>query len=291
MQDTAIIVAGGILTHNQNQTDTLRPVEDTVGQDRVLNQEETGNGPVFIEEQPTPDKKETTIEEYRDTAKPTDWIIGVLIISATLLIFVRMFYGKFISGVNQSVYNYNLSLKLFRNSSVLSKRAFFFLNTIFYLNAGLFAYLIIDHVGYKLPVIAKPLHISMLLSFLVLVVYTVKYIVISITAFVFDKQELFREYLDSVFLTNKNIGLYIFPFVVAIPFVPDYMTRVLIYIGLGVVGVLVLMRLFRGFQLIIHKNVSFLYLILYLCVLEILPVMLVYTYLRHLNEINPIVLF
>ena len=108
----------------------------------------------------------------------------------------------------------------------------------------------------------------------ILAVYTLKTIVCKFLGYVFLVQDEFDEYLHNVNLFNKNIGLILFPVVVLYPFINDSIKPVILYSGLFFAAGLFILRLHRGFQIIMKKGISFFYLILYLCAIEILPILI-----------------
>ncbi|GHT79164.1 hypothetical protein FACS189464_3740 [Bacteroidia bacterium] len=86
---------------------------------------------------------------------------------------------------------------------------------------------------------------------------------------IFLIQPVVKEYVYNMFLFNGVQGIFIFPLLLLIPFVPNglYMT----YAVIAVLGIIYLSRILRFFQIIQAKKVSSFYFILYLCTLEILP--------------------
>ncbi|MDR3093247.1 MAG: DUF4271 domain-containing protein [Bacteroidales bacterium] len=86
---------------------------------------------------------------------------------------------------------------------------------------------------------------------------------------IFLIQPVVKEYVYNMFLFNGVQGLFIFPLLLLIPFVPNslYMT----YVVIAILGLIYLVRILRFFQIIHAKKVPSFYFILYLCTLEFLP--------------------
>jgi len=57
---------------------------------------------------------------------------------------------------------------------------------------------------------------------------------------------------------------------------PDSLAGILLVTGLVLIGAGIIFKMIRGYQIIIRKDVLLFYLILYLCTLEILPLVLGY---------------
>jgi hypothetical protein len=64
--------------------------------------------------------------------------------------------------------------------------------------------------------------------------------------------------------------------VFAVCYLPEGFVGALLWAGILILGAGIIFKLLRGYQIIIRKDVLFIYLILYLCTLEILPLLLGY---------------
>ncbi len=207
--------------------------------------------------------------------KGQDWMLGIVIALLILFIWVRTFYNRYLSLFMRSVFSYLSSVNLYRNKNILFQRSAFVLNIIFVTSAGLFIYNIFSYHNnhfFNMP----PFKLFLFYMATIAGIYIAKYITCHIIGFIFYKHELFSEYLHNVFIINKNIGLYLLPIVIALPYVPETFYKWVMMGGFTIVGILLFMRISRGLQIIINKNVSLFYLILYLCIFEILPFMVVY---------------
>jgi hypothetical protein len=202
-----------------------------------------------------------------------DWLVITLLFSLFVFSFMRMAYEKFIVQIVGSIVNYQMSVRLFRERNVLFKNISLGLNFIFALNLGLFVFYFVDFLGFDQILTHK--FLSMLIyTVAIAVIYSVKSGVCKLLGFVFLVKEEFDEYVHNIRLFNKNIGLFLFPIVIVYPFIVDPIRPYILYTGLLVIASLFILRIYRGFQIIIKKGVSVFYLILYLCAIEILPVLL-----------------
>jgi len=101
-----------------------------------------------------------------------------------------------------------------------------------------------------------------------------KIVICTIIGFLFQVQKEFSEYLFNIFIYNKNLGLFMIPFIFIIPYVHQYIIGKIIILGLIVLFSMYFVRITRSIQIIIKKDVLLFYTILYLCTLEILPVLI-----------------
>lgn len=93
---------------------------------------------------------------------------------------------------------------------------------------------------------------------------------------IFNDPGLIKEYLFELFLVNKAIGVLFLPFAVAVCFINVGRLNLLFSVA-GITFVLfVIFRLIQGLRMSLSYPVSRVYIILYLCTLEILPFLVVW---------------
>ena len=213
------------------------------------------------------------------TEVANDWLLGVLIGSLVILAWIRLFYNKFLSPTFVSVFNQQMAHNLFRDKSSLSSRVSSGLNLIFYINTGLFIFLALTHKGIAVADV-KGFRAFLLFTVLLMLLYSMKYIVCSVVGFISLSQSAFAEYMHNVFLYNRNLGLFLFPILLGMVYMSEILSPLFFYTGIFLVLSMYSMRLFRGIQIFIRKGVSIFYMILYLCGLEILPILVFFKLLQ-----------
>jgi hypothetical protein len=211
--------------------------------------------------------------EIKQTVTSDNWIIGIILFSFIILAWIRLFYNKLLVPTFQSFFNYQLSYSLFNDRSSRSLKASSGLNFIFYLNAGLFLYLVLNYFDISFLNVSGIITYFSYAGFLI-ITYAFKRIICSFTGYISLTQKVFSEYIHNVFLFNRNLGLFLFPFLIGISYMSDSLTPVFVYTGIGVVVSLYLLRIFRGITIFFNAGFSIFYLILYLCALEFLPLIL-----------------
>jgi hypothetical protein len=205
-----------------------------------------------------------------------DWILGIFLLSFVMFIGTKLFYNKYIKSIRKASYNSGISERLLTDQNILLTRASFFLNFIFIINAGLFVYESLKYFQAGLKSQWHPIYWMLIFTGIVLIYYLGKYVILKIFAFVFNQHKLINVYIHNIFVYNKNIGLFLFPVIIAIPYVPDFMQGYMVGIGLLIIIWFTIWRIFRGLQIVFRFNIPFLYLILYLCTIEILPILIIY---------------
>lgn len=119
-----------------------------------------------------------------------------------------------------------------------------------------------------------------LLSFFIIVavilcIYLVKILFLKILSYVLDKQELVGEYNFILFLTNQFLGILLLPVVIFIAYGTDLSSHVFVWIGTICFAAGFILRVGKGLGAVLERREATLfYLILYLCTLEILPLLI-----------------
>lgn len=205
------------------------------------------------------------------------WLPVVLLLSLFILSWTKILYHKYILQVVISIVNYQVALRLLRERNVLFRNMALGLNLIFIINLGLFVYFVFQSFNITTPFL-QPILNFLLYCAAVTVFFNLKTFVCKILGVVFKFQEEFSEYTHNENLYNKNIGLILFPIIILFPYVPDNYKHSVLFSGIFLLGIIIFLRTLRGFQIIIRKGVSTFYMILYLCAIEILPVLLLLKY-------------
>jgi len=109
-----------------------------------------------------------------------------------------------------------------------------------------------------------------------------KVMVQEIIGYVFSRLDQINEYLHNVYVYNKILGIVLLPLSFAAFYTPNRITEILLLMTIVFYLFSVIFKIIRGFQIIIKNDVFILYTILYLCTLEILPILIGYKILKTL---------
>jgi hypothetical protein len=173
--------------------------------------------------------------------------------------------------------NYQLSATLLRDQNIFSRRVAFFLNLNFVIISGAFVFLLLGYLK------IRPLPYGDLVSYLVysgiiMALLLLRYILSNLIGFIFQKQKEFTEYQHQILLIYKNLGIFLIPIVIGIAYIHEGIREYLIYLGGFMLVASLILRLIKGFKILMNRDVLIFYLILYLCILEILPILIFYRF-------------
>jgi hypothetical protein len=92
--------------------------------------------------------------------------------------------------------------------------------------------------------------------------------------FIFEHEDETSEYLFNVRNSIRIMGLSVLPFVALIAWTPYILPVYLFTGGFMLLAILYLLLLWRGVIIFLKKHFSVFYLFLYLCTLEIIPLLI-----------------
>lgn len=208
------------------------------------------------------------------------WVHALMFVSFTMLVFLRVFDFRRLVLLFQGFVRASSVSQMYREESALTSRVSVFLLVNFLLMAALFTWqtLGIFYSNYPEPSAVAWFAIG------ILVAYIIKIIGVRILGFIFEMREAAQEYIYNIVLFNKTIGLLLFPVTLCMAYARQLPPFWLVVAGLSFWGIVLLYRFVRlswiGLSV---RGVSFLYIFLYLCTLEILPFIVIIKVLSQFN--------
>ena len=212
------------------------------------------------------------------TRNNPDWLVGVLVLAFFLFATVRLIFNKYLSQLVKATINYSTFTRVFREKYFNLFHASFRLDVIFNLTMALFGYQLLS--SYKINFgISSSFYVYLICLGIVIGYFIVKKVLYGLIGIMTESKREVSEYLFSITIFNRVLGLFLLPVTAIIAFVPIYQPELLIYTGIGIIIIFYLLLLARGVKIFLRKHFSISYLILYLCTLEFLPLLLVYNIL------------
>ncbi|WP_321310460.1 DUF4271 domain-containing protein [Marinifilum fragile] len=211
----------------------------------------------------------------------SDWMVGVSLFVVILMAIIRFSFSKYLQRLIDAIINYQVSNNLFLEKNMRNLRGNIFLKGLFFINVSFFAVLYYNYWFSGSDNKTNLLTFFYTLA-VFLLIYFGKFVVIRTLAYIFDGAKEGKEYLHTVFIYNKNLGIFLLPVTLSVPFIADFAAYLLLNAGIVIALIFYLFRLFRGIKILFRKHVSIFYMILYLCALEILPLLVIYKLLKSL---------
>lgn len=205
-----------------------------------------------------------------------DWMFPILMLMLAVFTGLRFFYSRYFKQMVTSLFNVNLANQIVRDENILVQRATVYMSIMFYLTAGLFLYLMSEQLHWQLPWAGTGFTRFLKFVFLVSAVYAGKFMVLRFCGWLFGLDRELTTYLFTIFIINNVQGIILFPFITLMCFNPGFGAAWMTTAIISIIGFLYLFRLFRGLQIGLSTHGgSLLYLFLYLCTLELAPLLVV----------------
>lgn len=206
--------------------------------------------------------------------EPT-WLMVIILFSIMLLGYL---YSAFHSRFNlflKAVFISRYSSQLTREERFLSHPLSLLLSLNFILVVSVFLLQILSSPVFFDHPIDFTLPEFLLIALIVLGVFSIKLLFLRIFANIIQSEELIGEYVLQIFLVNHLLGILLVPVVVLIAYGPAEVKNGCIYLGLAVVTGAFVFRIGKSLLAVFEQQQATLfYLILYLCTLEILPLLI-----------------
>jgi hypothetical protein len=199
-----------------------------------------------------------------------DWILGILLLCFVLLAWVQVFYHRRIRQILMAPYSKRFLNQLIRDGDLFSERITLVTGFIYFITTSLFLFQIYELVLVKdtgkLP---QGFPLFALVSIFVLGFWILKIGLIRFLSFIFRTRQTSREYFLNILIFNILTGIFLLPLLV---FAVYLKSVIFLWICMIIFVLFFFFRVARGFLIGISiTKFSYLFLFVYLCSLEILP--------------------
>lgn len=203
-----------------------------------------------------------------------DWYFILVILVLSFVAWIKTVFGKFLFSLWAPSYSYQIASKTFKDRGLIQKRFDYGFDLLYLINASLFLYLLNRYFN---PGILKSSGFTFVIQafFVLLALIFLRTAIMRSIGFIFNRKELYFGFLYHFFLYNRVLGMLLIPFLIAIPYTTGNLQEIIVFTGISLIIIVYIMRLLRVTIYILRNVVLFFYLILYLCILEILPVLVI----------------
>lgn len=218
-------------------------------------------------------------EEAVNVVFAESWMLLLLLLCIGSLAFVRGFYRKRFSMLFQTLINWKLSKQIIRYEKVYTHPVNLLLLANFVICIPLFfsvaALKVLD-----IPYSAIKVFLFILAPLLLYLL--AKFIGYQFSAWLLKEKEAINEYVFQANLFNKYLGVLFLVLVTLLIYSPIDPVKI-IYLGFFILIFFLVFQLIRGVIIGIQRAKNLLFIILYLCTLEILPWLILGKWLNNLH--------
>jgi hypothetical protein len=214
----------------------------------------------------------TNSNEFIEAASP-DWIFWALLGAFLLLAGVKFRYEKRFKMVLASIFSKNTANQLIRESGIVNSPTFLYYFAIFIIVSIVFIYQVINYYSADNEIFTNHflIYLKILSAYLGLALF--KFILIFLAGLLFKNPETANENIQNIILFNLTGSMVLLPLLVLVHYSS---TTLFLYISFSVIALLLIIRVLRSFLIGLgDRRFSLFHLFLYLCTLEILPVIVV----------------
>ncbi|HPR30442.1 MAG TPA: DUF4271 domain-containing protein [Prolixibacteraceae bacterium] len=200
--------------------------------------------------------------------------IIVMMILLSVFASIRFASVKYLAELFETIYKKGTIARLFREKVSNLSHVSYRLDLLFVLTSGvlLYHFITINPIG-QLP---GPSLLVLLCTVSFLGFIVSKFTLYRISGWLFDSDSETQEYIFYAKTGNRLLGIFLLPIALILFFTGILLTKILLTIAVAIIGIISIINVSRGIAIIAKKVFSIYYIILYLCTLEILPLLLVW---------------
>ncbi len=227
-----------------------------------------GNGFLDI-----PFKSKSTLRNGHSRQTRDRWIIIIIIGLVLYAALLNIIFNKNIKNVFLSFYSKRALVQAGKDEAHINFWAFIGLFLLFGLTFGLFLYQLASYKSIYYSVSGFRLFTSFVL--VILLLFAIKFLVLKFVGFIFDIQKLVTEYVSVLYLTYFNIAFVFLPVTVCFSLLAAQFIPILLTIAIVLI-IIIFTWLYLRSSVNIISNFRFhkFYLFIYLCALEICPILI-----------------
>ena len=210
----------------------------------------------------------------------SNWQIIILIGTILMLGFVKAFSSSRFKLSIKALFNYSVAQEITREEKVFFHRSNVLYTMIHLLTTSLFLYHLKEVINNSAIKESSFKSFILILGFLT-VIYLTKYLFSKALFFILNSTSTASEYIFNVSLFNNLLGIILIPLLSLIYFSSLSFSFLLLYIAIPLIVLIFLFRLFRLYVMGNEKGISYFYIFLYICTLEILPLVVLYRIFIH----------
>lgn len=206
---------------------------------------------------------------------PDQWVVFVFLSIVLLYTIIKNIYNKTLAIIFQAYWNDRAISQFTRDDNFFKLRNSIVYFLLFAMVYGLFIKYLLNNFGLQLS--ANEFDEYVFISIAAMVFYLAKFIVMKLAGYVFSIQKLMSGYLSIISISNFIYSIVIIPFLVLYYYIPSVYAPFVFYLMLILFFFNTIYKYLRTGSFILN-NFQFpkFYLFLYLCSLEIMPLLIIY---------------
>lgn len=208
----------------------------------------------------------------------SNWEVVYFILILSLFAWLMLSSGNHMLSLFQSAFNSQTANRLYGEKADNILHPSFRYDMLFYSTTGVMLY------HFQQIYYTSTLYSGWIMVFInigaVLLFFNLKFFLYILSGAIFDVGNQVDEYLFYLKSMNRVSGFFMLPLSIILFFTDGFITNSLLILGAVILFSLSILGIYRGMKIKGEKDFSIYYLILYLCTLEILPVLILWRTFR-----------
>lgn len=220
-------------------------------------------------------KRQTQLmQEHHVSSK--DYLFYLLLLLLLYFGLVKVLFEKYVNTLFLLFFRPSMRKQQIQEQLLLTPLPSLLLNILFIISAGLYCSFLVNYYH-----AAKQIEFPFLLAFwctLLTILYLLKFSLLKLFGWIFNKTKATETYIFIVFLVNKMMGILLLPFLIIMAFsLNETINEFAVTVSLIMIGVLFIYRFSTAYKQIRNQiKLSLFHFFIYLCAFEITPVVLIY---------------
>ncbi len=224
-------------------------------------------------------KKKSQINIGKPRQTGARWVVFTILILFLFFAILKNAFSKELNSIIESFYSNRILSQINKEDMLFNSWPFLFLYLLFGLTIGMFLYLSGNY--FQLTYSFSGFEWFLILSAIIVGGFTLKIIGLRIMGFFFGIQKIVREYITILYLSYFNAALVFLPLILAYSLTPARYAGIYSYLAIFIVGLIVVFQFIRaGANILSNYRFSKTYLIIYICALEVCPLLILIKALR-----------
>lgn len=205
-----------------------------------------------------------------------DWIFVLGILMLFWLTYIKNQFPQVIKKLVVSIYNFQFARQIVDEKSGIMQKSSWFLLSLY---VFIVSFLLYGFILYLNPALGTIKYLYLMILAFVLVFYILKVALYISIGYFTDTLNQTKLVLSHFSVYYRNMTLFFAPLSIILYFVHIAYFKYFLFLILLVFSVFSLMRIYRGIFLTIQMKFSYLFIFLYLCAIEIIPLMYSYKFI------------
>jgi hypothetical protein len=198
-----------------------------------------------------------------------NWIFWILLAGFIILTLVRYYHEKRLRLFGSSVLKRSAAIQLIRESPIYAHRSFFPMLLIYIISVTLLIYQSVEITSPGSTEGIKALLVFLEFLGIYVAFSLLKILAIWLISVTFKNKETAKEYIQNILIYNLVTGILLLPLLLLMIYTYH---ELFLYVAGGLVLIMIFLRFIRGVVIgLSDSKFSLIHLFLYLCTLEILP--------------------